>query len=124
MEKKENTKKRKKNNKPVIILLIIILFIGAVVIGYFAVNKKDKFVGNWTVDGTTNYEFDGKGNGKLKLPTDEYKFTYKIEGNKLQIDYESKDATDSDYEYSFKGDKLHLKGLNNYAGEYELTKQK
>lgn len=128
MEKKESNKKRKKNTKARAILLLILLFIVVAVITYFIVKitvfKTDKFAGTWTVDGTTNYEFDGKGKGKLKLPSDEYIFSYKIENDKLHIDYESDKANDSDYEYSFKKDKLVLKGLDTYAGEYELTKQK
>lgn len=30
----------------------------------------------------------------------------------------------NNYEYSFEKNKLKLKGLNDYAAEYELTKQK
>ena len=81
MEKKESNKKRKKNTKARAILLLILLFIVVAVITYFIVKitvfKTDKFAGTWTVDGTTNYEFDGKGKGKLKLPSDEYIFSYK-----------------------------------------------
>lgn len=126
MENKD--KNKKKNTKARAILLLLLLFVVVAVISFCIVKfiflKSDKFAGNWSVDGTTYFEFDGKGKGKLKVPTDEYIFSYTIEKNKLHLDYENDKATDSDYEYSFNNDKLHLKGLNTYSGEYELTKQK
>lgn len=128
MGNKDKTKKRKKNSKARAILLLILLFIVVAICSFFiarnVISKPNKFAGTWTVDGTTNYEFDDKGNGKLVLPNDEYKFSYKIEDNKLHIDYESDKANDSDYEYSFINDELILKGLDTYSGEYKLTKQK
>ena len=86
-------------------------------------NKKDSLVGDWTIDGVTNYEFDGKGKGKLKIPSEQFDFTYTIENNKLSIDFENENSIDVDYEYSFDNDTLVLKGLTQYIGEYKLTKQ-
>ena len=120
-EKRLKNRKKVKNIKK---LFILILIVTIAIIFFVIKNKSAKLVGKWKEEGKKSYEFSGKGKGKLKLPTNEYAFSYTIKDNKIHLDFESNEAKDSDYEYSFEGDKLHLKGLNNYAGEYELTKQK
>lgn len=122
-KRQKNKREKKSNNKKIITILIIIALI---VIGIILVvnnKKKDELEGKWSVDGLTFFEFDGKGNGILKVPTDEYKFTYIIHNNEIYIDYESDKATDSDYEYSFKDSNLLLKGFKATTGTYTLTKQ-
>ena len=121
---KSKNKDRKEEGK--IKVLFILNIVVLIVIGIFYVannKKKDNLEGNWSVDGITFFEFDGKGNGKLKVPTDEYKFSYTISHNEVYLDYESDKATDSDYEYSFDGNKLVFKGIKATTGTYTLTKQ-
>ena len=136
MENEKRARQKKKSNMPKILFVLILIIIAIIV--FFVVKSKntnnnnlnktsntsiDNFIGNWTIDGITNYEFDGKGNGKLKLPKNEYSFKYTIENNEIYLDYEDEKATDSDYEYSFEDEKLVLKGINSTTGTYELTKQ-
>lgn len=122
----EKRLKRRKTIKLKNILIALVLIIAIVIILVDKKNKSsgDNLIGNWTVDGTTYYEFNNNGKGKLRVPTGEYTFTYTTKDNIIHLDFESDKATDSDYEYSFKRKKLHLKGVNNYLGEYELTRQK
>ena len=115
-----------RNNKRKKCVIFMLIIIALIIISIFYVvnnNKKDHLDGIWSVDDITFFEFDGKGNGKLKVPTDEYKFTYIIHNNKVYLNYESNNATDSDYEYSFDGSNLVLKGINATTGTYTLTKQ-
>lgn len=122
-KRQKNKREKKSNNIKVIAILIMIALI---VIGIILVvnnKKKDELEGKWSVDGLTFFEFDGKRNGILKVPTDEYKFTYIIHNNEIYIDYESDKATDSDYEYLFENSKLVLKGIKATTGTYTLTKQ-
>lgn len=113
----------------VIIFIIAIIVIGIVVFiksptqGENNKNVDERLISSWTTDGITVYEFDKKGEGKLKLPSSEYKFTYTVNNNKLYIDFESDKATDSNYEYSFENDKLILKGIYSTAGTYTFTKK-
>ena len=108
-----------------ILILILIFFVDKIFTKNSNIatdNITDFLVGNWTIDGITNYEFDGKGEGKLKLPKNEYSFNYTIENSKIHLDYKDEEATDSDYEYSFKDDELILKGINSTSGTYELNR--
>ena len=124
MENERTRQNRRKGNKAKLVFaLILIIIIGFIIFSVIKNNKKDELEGNWTVDGITNYEFDGKGNGKLKVPSNEYKFTYVLQNNKIYIDYESDKATDSDYEYSLDNNKLELKGIKSTTGTFTLTKE-
>ena len=115
-----NSKKTKGKN------LIIILFLLVIIIGIFIViknnNNKDNLEGSWTTDGVTIYEFNGKGNGVLKVPKEEYKFSYAVNSDKLYIDFVSIKAKDSDYEYTLQNDILTLKGIKGTTGIYTLIK--
>ena len=73
--------------------------------------------------GTSTLKGDADENGKMILPSSEYKFTYIIHNNQIYIDFESDKATDSDYEYSFENNKLILKGIKATTGTYTFTKQ-
>ena len=113
------------------IVIVIILIIVAIVISIVVKSPKqdfykrtdDRLISTWTTDGTTVYEFESNGKGTMKLPSTEYKFTYVLNDDKVYIDFESDKATDSDYEYSFDGDKLILKGIKATTGVYTFTKK-
>lgn len=60
-------------------------------------NRPDEFNGNWFVDDIISFEFDGKRNGILKVPTDEY---------------------------LFQDNKLNLRGIDETTGTYSFVKQK
>lgn len=118
-------------------IIVAILIITIIVAGAFFLVKNqnqsnttskvktsdERLVSAWTTDGITVYEFENNGNGTLKLPSSEYKFTYVLNDNKMYIDFESDKAVDSNYEYSFENDKLILKGINSTAGTYTFTKK-
>ena len=123
MERKHGSheKRKKRNIKKInLIFMVIIIMTGFMII----TNKTDEFKGIWFVDSITSFEFDGKGNGILKVPTDEYKFTYKIDKNQIYMNYEREEATDASYEYSFQEDKLNLEGIDETTGTYSFVKQK
>lgn len=82
---------------------------------------QDQLVGSWSADGVTIYEFDKDNKGKLKVPLGDYDFIYKLEENKIYIDFENERSTDSDYEITFQEDKLIFKGINQTVGTYTFT---
>ena len=116
-------------------ILIICIFIAIVISTVIIIKTKPKeniedqnthknsLIGLWTTDGVTIYEFRADGKGKLKLPLSEYEYSYEIDDNKLHIDFESEETTDSDYKYYFDNDKLVLQGINRTRGEYIFYKQ-
>lgn len=107
----------------IIIVIIICIFVLGISTQNRNKNKTDEIIGTWTTDEVTVYEFDGKGNGKLILPSSQYNFTYTLNENIIHIDFESEKATDSDYIYSLDEGKLILNGTNTTAGTYTFTKK-
>lgn len=130
---------RKKKNKLLLVVCMVVAVILFVLVVVFIVKFKGDFnkqnsqseyiqeektlIGVWTTDGVTVYEFEENGNGTLKLPLSEYKFTYKIEGNNLFINFESKETRDSNYEYFFEKENLILKGIKGTTGNCTFYKQ-
>jgi len=102
--------KRKLKNKNIIILIILFILIIFLIKNIFS--NKNKFIGSWTTDGVTIYEFKKDNTGTLKVSLTEYNFDYKVEKNKIFIDFENEKSHDSEYIYSFQGDKLVLEGAN------------
>ena len=128
--KQDKINKKKKKSRIFIILFLILIiaiavysifFISKVFLKQIEINKELK--GSWTTDGYTVYEFYGFGKGALVIPMETYNFNYKIEDNKVFIDFENERSIDSDYEFSFEDDKLILKGINSTTGTYTFTKK-
>lgn len=122
-------KKRNISSGKLVLMGIMLVIIAILISGVDKnQNKNNKDVDTrlynvWTTDGVTVYEFDNRGKGALKLPSEEYKFTYVVNGNKIYIDFESEKAVDSDYEYSFENDNLILKGINKTTGTYTFKRK-
>ena len=110
-----------KNKKILIPIACVIIMLVILITILFISNKgKDKnLLGTWSTKGNTIYEFEKKGKGKMIVPLKEYVFTYKIEDNKLYIDYEDESANDAEYEYTIEKNKLTIKGER---GTFKLTK--
>ena len=84
--------------------------------------NRDVLFGTWTVDGYTSYYFDGQGQGNMLLPDDSFNFSYMIQGDLLEIDFEDNTATDAKYQFTVKNDKLTLVGKKANDGTHELIK--
>ena len=103
--KKVKRKIRKLNVKPIIVIIVIIILL-IVIITH---KSNNKFVGSWISEGKTIYEFTTDKEGFMKTPISKYKFKYEIKDNIISIDFIEKDLIDTDYEYTFKDDKLIMK---------------
>ena len=110
-----------KNKKILIPVILVAIILIVILIISLSNNKKTKeeLLGSWSTKGNTIYEFEKKGKGKMIVPLKEYNFTYKIEDNKLYIDYEDESANDAEYEYTIEKNKLTIKGER---GTFKLTK--
>ncbi len=115
------------------ILLIVIIIVSILAIGGISLapiitetikqNKlENDIIGSWTTDGYTVYEFYKDNKGALVLPIGTSNFNYKIEENRISIDFEKEDSMDPDYEFSFEDEKLIFKGINNTSGTYTFTR--
>ena len=107
-----------------VVLAVLILIIVLIVKG--CSGGTDVLKGKWDFDGTTAYEFDGKGVGTMVLPSVSYDFKYEINGNELYIDFINESVHDSTYSFTVQTNTLTLVGGNDTAvpGKvYELTKQ-
>ena len=105
-------------------LLFVVLIIVLICKG--CSGRTDALAGKWDFDGTTAYEFDGKGVGTMVLPSVSYDFKYEINGNELYIDFINESVHDSTYSFTVQNNTLTLVGGNDTAipGKvYELKKQ-
>lgn len=119
-------KSRRKRQKYLLYLsaALIVLIIGIVlIVKGCSGGGTDPLCGKWDLDGITVYQFDGKGNGALKLPDNTYSFTYKTKDNSLSIDFESESAQDITYTFTVENEKLLLVSTEKDKEiTYELTK--
>ena len=102
----------------VIVLIVILLCKGC--------TGGDVLKGTWDLDGTTVYQFDGKGEGAMILPSNTYTFKYTIneEEKTVSIDFDDEKATDYTYSYTVDKDSLTLYGsVGKESFEYVFTKQ-
>lgn len=84
----------------------------------------DVLTGSWNYDGNTIYQFDGKGNGAMVLPSAIYDFTYNIDGDQIHIDFKNETVHDGTYTFTVTGNKLIIVGgEGTIGGTYELTKE-
>ena len=120
--------KRRKRQRAVIVSLLALLFVVLIIVLICkgCSGRTDALAGKWVFDGTTAYEFDGKGVGTMVLPSVSYDFKYEINGNELYIDFINESVHDSTYSFTVQTNTLTLVGGNDTAvpGKvYELTKQ-
>ena len=120
--------KRRKRQRIAIVLILALFFVVLIIVLICkdCSGRTDALAGKWDFDGTTAYEFDGKGVGTMVLPSVSYDFKYEINGNELYIDFINESVHDSTYSFTVQTNTLTLVGGNDTAvpGKvYELTKQ-
>lgn len=128
IQRKKAAKKRKIRRIISVSLLVIIILALILVIVKSCSRRVDKLYGTWSLDGVTVYQFDGKGNGSLKLPEKSYPFTYKIKKDNLIIKFDSESAQDVTYTFAVENGKLLFvrsveSSEKNDKVTYELTKK-
>ncbi len=119
----DNSKRKVKVKKNVIFMMVlfVLVVIGLIFVIKTLTKNKNELIGMWTTDGNTVYQFDEDYTGKLIVPLSEYKFTYKVDGDKLSIDFENEKSTDVDCNYSIKDGKLILENFN--GNTYTFTRK-
>lgn len=118
-EKIIKKKKIKKSGKLIIAFgLVTIVFIILILLLIFRGNKYS-IVGKWTTERGTIYQFNNDNSGVMSIPIADYPFTYKINDNKIFIDFENENSVDTEFEFSFDGDKLLLTSKN---GTFTFTR--
>ena len=79
--------KRRKRQRTVIVSLLALLFVVLIIVLICKgrSGRTDVLAAKWNYDGTTAYEFDGKGVGTMVLPSVSYDFKYEINGNSFLV---------------------------------------
>lgn len=113
--------RRRRLMRSALVLGLIVLF-GIAVVMIAKGLRRDELKGVWALDQTTVYEFDGNGKGTLRLPLNDYVFTYALDKNIVSIDFTDEHATDAIYSYSVDDSTLILD--NNTGSVFHLEKQK
>lgn len=118
-EKIIKKKKIKKSGKLIIAFgIVTIIFIILILLLIFRGNK-DSIVGKWATERGTIYQFNNDNSGVMSIPIADYPFTYKINDNKIFVDFENESSVDTEFEFSFDGDKLLLTSKN---GTFTFTR--
>ena len=115
MAKKKVVKKYKKRYKVSIVkvvALIVVLLILCILISNLLSRKDNSIVGKWTTDKGTIYQFNKDNTGKLIISVGEFNYKYEIKDDKVFIDFENENSTDTEFVYKFEDDKLILKNNN------------
>lgn len=92
----------------------------------FIASQLKKVEGLWHYNEYTEYEFDGKGSGRMFYAKDKFfAYTYTVDKDTVALDFELEYVTDCKYTFTVEGEKLTLVGGEGTAviGKvYELTK--
>ena len=104
-------------------LLALELAVVVLLIGLLCRQGRERLSGVWDCDGYTADRFDGEGKGALRLSAAQYEFTYRIDGDRLFIDFADEAARDGAYIFSLEGDRLRLTGgEGTLGGDFELRR--
>lgn len=83
----------------------------------------DKLVGTWKYDEHIQYEFSAEGEGCICQDDSHFVYTYKANGKKLQLFFESNALVNSVYTYTIVENELTIVGGEGTdGGTYKLTK--
>lgn len=114
---------RKKKSRIALIVTVCLLLAATVTGVLLFALRKDPLQGRWLY-GTTVYSFDGRGEGVMQLPEEEYPFTYALSGDSLTIDFEDPRLSDASYGFAVREDRLILSGRESLSGTtYEMTRE-
>lgn len=122
--KRKAAKKRRQRHMIIITAIPVVVLILSILLIVKSCSGGDVLKGTWDLDGVTVYQFNGKGNGSLNLPSNSYPFKYEIKDNAVSIDFESVAARDVTYTFTVEEEKLLLVRVEK-GNEitYELTKK-
>ena len=107
--------------------IIKVLVVCVTLVLLFGCSKDNKITGKWEyVDGNKKlkdiyYVFNKDNTGTYRFYTDESKFTYKIDNNKIKIKYE-KTKTTREFTYIIDKDVLTMKNSLNEDVKYKKSK--
>lgn len=105
--KRKRQRKRKIRTGIIALLVLAVLIVGIALICKSCSTDKP-IIGTWDYDTVTVYRFDKGGKGALELLNSSYEFSYKIDGDRLTIDFVSESATNSTYIFEVSDNKLNL----------------
>lgn len=80
----------------------------ALVIGLITVLTRNPLEGTWYYQGRVTYKFGNAGKGVLILEDDFARFRYEIDGDTVEVDYDSEDIADCTYRFWIEDDTLYL----------------
>ena len=121
-------RRRKRSNigKKTALIITITVIVAAVIIliGMQIGKKPNELVGTWVYDEHTQYVFETNNRGKLLADDVSYAYIYRINGDKLILDFTENVVRDCEYTFSVDGAKLTLKGgTGTDGGTYSLNKK-
>ncbi len=130
MRREHERKKRQKRRIMVSIFsigILTLLLVGVLLIKSNLGSSKStpytEINGEWAIDDVTKYIFNSDGTGTMQLPSESYLFSYKIDNNKIIIDFESDSVNDSNYSYTIKNKVLTIISDKHPDVKYTMTKQ-
>lgn len=124
LRKKKIQTQRRRFFGAIIILILALIIVLCVIIFKPKNMGLDLLTGVWKYDEYTQYEFDGSGNGCMRLDTVHYEYTYSVSDNKVKLDFKDDAVHDCTYSFTINEENLTLVGEDGtVGGTYNLIKQ-
>lgn len=124
--KQAPAKRKKQKIKPLFIAVIAlaVILIGLVIFLLVGPGKQNNaLIGSWKYDQYTEYEFYDNGKGCLCVDDVHYEYEYKINGDKLKLDFTEDIVRDCEYTFTVENNNLTLVGGEGTdQGTYKLNK--
>lgn len=121
----QHKEKKWKTSKIILRIVLVIITITSIVITIIDILKPtDALKGTFVYNESVKYEFNGKGKGALYDKETEYRYTYSIEGNILNLKFKNESVRDASYTFTIENNILTLiGGEGTVGGEYILERQ-
>lgn len=109
---KKKVKKKFKINKVRVVIFIIVLIVFIALLITLINRDNNPLVGKWITDKGTIYQFNSDYTGKLIISVGEYDYTYEIKDDRVLVDFENENSTDTEFSFKVEDETLVLKNNN------------
>lgn len=124
MEHKKNNRKTFKIKLIIALAIIVLITIIAINVFNKSIDSENELNGIFIYNENVKYEFNGKNKGAMYDGGNKYEYTYKINEDKITMDFKDEEIYDATYTFKLENNTLILiGGEGTTGGEYILKKE-